>query len=268
MKLYSPTTPSQRHLVLINKSFLSNNKIKLLLQGKMLNSGGRNSYGRITVFQRGGGHHRKYRLLDVYRMYTNIPAQLLSIHYDPNRSSFISLIYYLNGVYSFILHINTLNIGDILFNFNNSDQYKLLNVGNSSLIGNFPIGSIIHNIENSPYSGFSYSRAAGSSAMLLKKFRNNQVLIQLKSGLKKLISFNCRAVLGVVSNQEHRFENLGKAGRSRWLGIRPHVRAYAMNPIDHPMGGRTHGGKQLVTPWGKITKGKSTRKRKNKIINL
>jgi len=267
MKLFKPTTSSLRHLSLIDKSFLWKHlSFKPLVGRKLKHSGGRNNTGHITVFQHGGGSFAKLRIIDYKRTIYNIPATVVRIEYDPNRSSFLALIYYINGVYSYILAPANINTGQVLNTGIFSEVTFYLQVGNCTYLKYIPLGTIIHNIELVPSQGGRLIRAAGTSAQILKKYKNNLVLIKLKSGIKKLIPSNCKATIGAISNSDYRFINYGKAGRMRWLGIKPHVRAYAMNPVDHPMGGRTHGGKQLVTPWGLITKGRSTRHKALPII--
>lgn len=267
MKTYKPTTPSLRNLVLINKSFLwKSNSLKALLSNNNYNTGGRNNTGRITVFQRGGGIYHKYRVLDFFRKIHNIPCVIVRNEYDPNRSSFITLLYYSNGLFSYILTPQFLRSNLFIMSGVFKDITFYSHIGNCTYIQYLPLGSLIHNIEVFPGSGGKLVRTAGNSAIILKKFKNNTVLIQLRSGWKKLIPFYCKVTLGSISNPEHRYVKYGKAGRLRWLGIRPNVRGYAMNPVDHPLGGRTHGGKLLVTPWGKITKGKSTRRKLKPII--
>jgi large subunit ribosomal protein L2 len=267
MLTYKPITPSLRNLTLIDRSFLWKQKsLKILTSRVLKKSGGRNNTGRITVFQRGGGHKHRFIQVDFKRVVYSTPATVLRIEFDASRSSFIALIRYLNGVYSYILAPQGIRVMDSVKTGIFADVLSYIQVGNCTYLKHIPLGSMVYNIELTPGKGGQLIRSAGTSAQVLKKYKSGLVIVRLKSGMKKLISEECKATVGSVSNAEYRFVNYGKAGRIRWLGKRPHVRGYAMNPVDHPMGGRTHGGKQLVTPWGLLTKGKSTRKRSIKII--
>jgi large subunit ribosomal protein L2 len=267
LKTYNPVTPSLRNRIIINKKLLwKGDAIKKLSFGKK-NSGGRNNQGRITSFHRGAGNKNKYRIIDFKRSLFNIPAQVKRIEYDPNRSAFIALLNYYNGVLSYIIAPKDLNQGDIIISGEKVD----IKPGNAMILQNIPEGTLIHNIEINPGSGGLLMRAAGTYAKLLKKDKTGYALIRLSSHEERLISLKCMATIGIVSNPEKKNIKLGKAGVSRWLNIRPIVRGVAKNPIDHPHGGgqgKTSGGRPSVTPWGIPTKGYRTRKNKrtNKFI--
>lgn len=266
LKKYNPTTPGQRGLVLVSKKDLWKGKAEKSLTVGLKKTGGRNNTGRITVRHIGGGHKQKYRLVDFKRAKLNIEAQVERLEYDPNRTAFIALIKYTDGELSYILAPNGLKEGDIITSGDNAD----IKVGNTLPLINIPVGTIIHNVELKPGKGGQIARSAGAYVQLVGKDRG-YAQIKLTSGELRLINSSCMATIGVVSNLDHRNENLGKAGRKRWMGIRPTVRGTAMNPIDHPHGGgegKTSGGRHPVTPWGKPTKGKTTRsnKRTDKFI--
>jgi large subunit ribosomal protein L2 len=219
---------------------------------------GRNVYGRITVRRRGGGHKRRYRVVDFRRDKYGVPARVESIEYDPNRSARIALLCYADGERRYILAPKGLNVGDSLISSRRAD----IKPGNSMPLQNIPVGTMIHAIELKIGAGAKLCRAAGAGAQLLAK-EGAWCQIRLPSGEVRLVHQNCRATIGHVGNEEHGNIKLGKAGRSRWLGRRPKVRGVAMNPVDHPHGGgegRTSGGRHPVSPWGMPTKGKRTRK--------
>nr|YP_009370735.1 ribosomal protein L12 [Eukaryota sp. BB2]AQL10443.1 ribosomal protein L12 [Eukaryota sp. BB2] len=267
MKIYSPITSSQRHKCLISRHLLWKGKsLKTLTKGSHHFSG-RNSHGRITVRYRGSRVHKKYRFIDNKRIFGGIPAMVVHIEYDPNRSSFIALLLYYNGVYSYILSPNQLLPGCFVFSGRIVRSKTLYSIGFSGMLNDFSIGSFIHNIALQPKAGGKLVRSAGTYAQLLKKDLDGYCLVKLPSGEKRLISQFAIATLGVVSNVSHRDEYSAKAGRSILMGRKPHVRGMAMNPVDHPHGGATSGGKIPVTPWNKITKGQSTRKRPNVLIS-
>lgn len=212
--------------------------------------------GRILTRTKGGRHKRLYRFIDYKRFLIELPAIVKRIEYDPNRTAYIALICYLNGLYSYIIAPQGLEVGMIIHNggINNFDS------GNSLFLKDIPVGTLVNNIELRPGCGGQLVRAAGTYAVvLLKDFKNNIVVIKLKSGKKYNISADCTACIGVVSNIDHKFKYYEKAGRRRWLGCRPIVRGVAKNPVDHPNGGRTSGGKVFKTPWGRIAKGQKTR---------
>jgi large subunit ribosomal protein L2 len=258
LKLYKPTTPSMRQLVLVDRSELYKGKpVKTLTEGKS-SSGGRNNLGRVTVRFRGGGHKRSLRLVDFKRRsHLGMPAVVDRIEYDPNRTAFIALIKYEDGTLSYILAPQRLAVGDTVVAADSAD----VKPGNAMPIGNIPVGTIVHNVELKIGKGGAIARSAGNYAQIVGRDSGN-VILRLNSGEQRLVNGQCFATVGAVSNPDHMNISLGKAGRNRWLGKRPHNRGVAMNPVDHPHGGgegRTSGGRHPVTPWGKPTKGKKTR---------
>ncbi len=257
LKKFKPNTPGQRQLVIVDRSGLWKGKpVKTLTEG-LSKSGGRNNHGRQTSFSRGGGHKRTYRIIDFKRTRQGT-ADVERIEYDPNRTAFIALLKYEDGTLSYILAPQRLNEGDKVVTGTTGVDVK---PGNCMPLGNIPVGTIIHNVEMKPGKGGQIARSAGAYAQLVGRDRS-MALLRLKSGETRMVSSECRATVGAVSNQDHMNTNDGKAGRSRWRGRRPVVRGVAMNPIDHPHGGgegRTSGGRHPVTPWGKPTKGKKTR---------
>ena len=266
LKTYKPTSPSRRQLVTIDRTGLhAGGPIKALSHGQS-KSGGRNNSGRITAWQRGGGHKRKYRIIDFKRIHDDIEGTVERLEYDPNRTSFIALIKYSDDKLTYIIAPQKLNVGDKIVSGDKVD----IKPGNTMPIKNMPMGTIIHNIELKIGKGGQMARSAGAYAQLVGK-DSGYAIIKLQSGEQRLVRGECRATVGSVSNPDHQNINLGKAGRSRWLGRRPHVRGVVMNPVDHPHGGgegRTSGGRHPVTPWGVSTKGKRTRtnKRTDKLI--
>ena len=266
LKTYKPTSPSRRQLVTIDRSGLhTGGPIKALSHGQS-KSGGRNNTGRITAWQRGGGHKRRYRIIDFKRIHDDIEGTVERLEYDPNRTSFIALIKYNDEKLTYIIAPQKLNVGDKVLSGDKVD----IKPGNTMPIKNMPMGTIIHNIELKIGKGGQMARSAGAYAQLVGK-DSGYAIIKLQSGEQRLVRGECRATVGSVSNPDHQNINLGKAGRSRWLGRRPHVRGVVMNPVDHPHGGgegRTSGGRHPVTPWGVSTKGKRTRsnKRTDKLI--
>lgn len=261
LKQHRPVTPGRRQLVLVDRSTLHRGKPEKVLTEGLSSTGGRNNQGRITVWHRGGGHKRRYRLIDFRRRRDDDPATVERLEYDPNRSAFIALIRYTDGTLSYILAPQRLAPGDTVVSGSRTD----IKPGNCMPLRNMPVGSIIHNIELKPGAGGQLARSAGSYAQLLGK-DPDRVVIRLVSGEQRLVRADCRATVGSVSNPDHQNAKLGKAGRSRWLGRRPHVRGVVMNPVDHPHGGgegRTSGGRHPVTPWGVSTKGHRTRSNKS-----
>ncbi|MGC0371827.1 MAG: hypothetical protein DGJ47_000528 [Rickettsiaceae bacterium] len=260
LKKYNPVTPSQRGLVRVDKSDLwKGSPLKSLTKG-LKKTGGRNNLGRITSRHIGGGHKKLYRLIDFKRKKFDIVANVERIEYDPNRTCYIALLKYEDGEMSYILAPSKLKSGDKIVSGDSVD----INVGNSMPLQNIPVGTIIHNIEMKVGKGGQIARSAGASASLVGK-DSGYAQIKLSSGEVRLISLSCMATIGSLSNADKKNTIIGKAGRSRWLGRRPHVRGVAMNPVDHPHGGgegKTSGGRHPVTPWGKPTKGKKTRKNK------
>ncbi len=262
LKTYKPVTNGMRGLVLVDRSELYRGKpVKQLTEGKH-STGGRNNYGRITARHRGGGHKRRYRRIDFRRTRKDVPAKVLRLEYDPNRTAFIALVEYEdNGELSYIIAPQRLAPGDVVMASDNALDVK---PGNAMPLSVMPIGTIVHNVELKPGKGGQLARAAGTYAQLVGRDAG-YALLRLKSGEMRMVRAECMATVGAVSNPDHMNQNLGKAGRSRWLGRRPHTRGVAMNPVDHPHGGgegRTSGGRHPVTPWGKPTKGKRTRGKK------
>ncbi|WP_137391446.1 50S ribosomal protein L2 [Rhodoligotrophos defluvii] len=260
LKNYKPTTPGQRALILVDRSELWQGKpVKALTEG-LTKSGGRNNSGRITTWQRGGGHKRSYRLVDFRRRKFDVEAKVERLEYDPNRSAFIALIRYADGEQSYILAPQRLQVGDTVVSGTRVD----VKPGNAMPLANMPIGTIVHNVELKEGKGGQIARSAGAYAQLVGRDQGYAQL-RLRSGETRIVRGECLATVGAVSNPDHANRSIGKAGRSRWLGRRPVVRGVAMNPIDHPHGGgegRTSGGRHPVTPWGKPTKGKRTRRNK------
>jgi len=260
LKKYKPNTPGQRNLVLVDRSSLWKGKPeKSLTEGKT-NKGGRNNRGRITARRQGGGHKRRYRLVDFKRLRSDVLATVLRLEYDPNRTAFIALIEYTDGEKSYILAPQRLREGDNVISGESVD----IKPGNAMPMKNIPVGTIIHNIEMKIGKGGQMARSAGTYAQIIGKDQGYAQL-RLSSGELRLVLAECKATIGAVSNPDQQNIKLGKAGRNRWLGKRPSVRGVAMNPIDHPHGGgegRTSGGRHPVTPWGKPTKGKKTRSNK------
>ena len=261
LKTFKPTTPSLRQLVLVDRSDLHKGKpVKALTEGKS-SKGGRNNNGRITVRFRGGGHKQSYRVIDFKRRtQPGVSATVERIEYDPNRTGYIALIKYPDGTLSYILAPQRLQAGDQVVSGEQAD----IKPGNAMSIGNIPVGTLVHNIETKIGAGGTLARSAGNYAQIVGRDQG-YVILRLKSGEQRLVHGNCYATVGAVSNPDHMNTTIGKAGRQRWLGQRPHNRGVMMNPIDHPHGGgegRTSGGRHPVTPWGKPTKGKKTRSNK------
>jgi|TARA_B110000438_G_scaffold301501_1_gene356552 large subunit ribosomal protein L2 len=261
LKSYKPNTPGQRGLVLVSRAHLWNGKPEKTLTVGLTKSGGRNNNGRVTARRRGGGHKRLYRIIDFKRIHFDVSAKVERIEYDPNRSAFIALLSYDDGVKSYILAPQRMSIGDIVMSGPNAD----IKPGNALPLANIPVGTIIHNVELKPGKGGQIARSAGTYVQLVGRDQAYSIL-RLNSGEQRMTRSECMATIGAVSNPDKKNIKLAKAGRSRWLGKRPSVRGVAMNPIDHPHGGgegKTSGGRHPVTPWGKPTKGKKTRS-KNK----
>lgn len=261
LKKFKPTTPSQRQLVIVDRSGLHKGKpVKHLTQG-LSKSGGRNNTGRITAYQKGGGHKRTYRMIDFKRRKFDVEGTVERLEYDPNRTAFIALVKYSDGELAYILAPQRLQAGDKVVASAKAD----VKPGNAMPLQAMPIGTIVHNVELKPGKGAQVARSAGAYAQLVGRDAGMAIL-RLNSGEQRLVSGTCMATVGAVSNPDHSNINLGKAGRNRWLGRRPHVRGVVMNPVDHPHGGgegRTSGGRHPVTPWGKPTKGKRTRSNKS-----
>ena len=260
LRTYKPTTPSLRQLVTVDRSGLWKGKpVKKLTEG-LIGTGGRNNYGRITVRHHGGGHKRRYRVIDFKRTKRDVEATVERIEYDPNRTAFIALIRYQDGELAYIVAPQRLVAGDKVIAGDRVD----IQPGNAMPLKNMPVGTIIHNIEMKPGKGAQIARSAGTYAQLIGKDAGRAQL-RLSSGEVRMVTEQCMATVGAVSNPDQKNIKIGKAGRKRWLGRRPVVRGVAMNPVDHPHGGgegRSSGGRHPVTPWGVPTKGKRTRKKK------
>ena len=260
LKSYKPTTPSQRQLVIVDRSGLYKGKpVKGLTEG-LKSAGGRNNTGRVTARFQGGGHKRTYRVIDFKRRKLDVSGTVERLEYDPNRSAFIALVKYDDGELSYIIAPQRLAAGDKVIAAASAD----VKPGNAMPLQAMPVGTIVHNVELKPGKGGQIARSAGTYAQLVGRDQGLAIL-RLNSGEQRLVHGSCFATVGAVSNPDHGNINLGKAGRSRWLGKRPHNRGVTMNPVDHPHGGgegRTSGGRHPVTPWGKPTKGKKTRSNK------
>ena len=260
LKTYKPTSPSRRELVTVDRSGLWKGKpVKKLTEG-LTGSGGRNNTGRTTVWWRGGGHKRTYRIVDFKRRKMDVSATVERLEYDPNRTAFIALIQYEDGEQAYILAPQRLQVGDKVIASTKVD----VKPGNAAPLSGIPIGTIVHNVELKPKKGGQIARSAGTYVQIVGR-DGDYTQLRLGSGEIRVVRSDCMATVGAVSNPDHQNINLGKAGRKRWLGRRPHVRGVVMNPIDHPHGGgegRTSGGRHPVTPWGKPTKGRRTRKNK------
>ena len=259
LKSYKPYTPGLRQLTIVDRSELYKGKPdKKLTEGKS-EKGGRNNSGRTTVRFRGGGHKQTYRLVDFKRRKTEV-AKVERLEYDPNRTSFIALIKYSDGEQSYIIAPQRLGVGDEVVSGQNVD----VKPGNAMPLSNIPVGTIVHNVELKIGKGGAVARSAGTYAQIVGRDQG-YVSLRLNSGEQRIVHGNCFATVGAVSNPDHMNASLGKAGRNRWLGKRPHNRGVTMNPVDHPHGGgegRTSGGRHPVSPWGKPTKGKKTRSNK------
>lgn len=261
IKKYKPTTPGRRNMTGFTFEEITKKEPEKSLVVSLNSTGGRNSQGRITARHRGGGHKRKYRIIDFKRNKDGVPAKVAAIEYDPNRSARIALLHYLDGEKRYILAPVGLQVGDMVESGPDAD----IKPGNALPIANIPVGTIIHNIELQPGKGGQLARSAGTSAQLMAK-EGNYGTVRLPSGEFRLVLQTCRATVGQVGNVDHENMVIGKAGRSRYLGKRPHVRGVAMNPVDHPHGGGEGkapiGRPGPVTPWGKPTLGARTRKKK------
>lgn len=262
IKQYKPTTPSRRHMTGSTFEEITESKPEKSLTTKLVKRAGRNNQGRLTVRHQGGGHKRKYRIIDFKRNKDGVPGKVATIEYDPNRSANIALIHYQDGEKRYILAPHGLKVGSVVESGPDAD----IRVGNALPLKNIPVGTMIHNIELKPGRGGQLVRAAGASAVLLGK-EKKYAIVRLTSGETRMILLECRATIGQVGNLDHELITIGKAGRARWLGKRPTVRGSVMNPSDHPHGGGEGkapiGRKAPVTPWGKPTLGYKTRK-KNK----
>ena len=258
---YKPTSPGRRFQSVSDfAEITSSEPVKRLLR-PLKKKGGRNCYGRITARFIGGGHKQKYRVIDFCRNKADIPAKVAAIEYDPNRTARIALLNYRDGEKRYIVAPAQVNVGDVLFSGDKSD----IKPGNAVPLKNIPLGSLIHNVELKVGRGGQLIRSAGAYGQLMAK-EENYAQVRLPSGEVRKIFINCMATIGQVGNNEHENISIGKAGRTRWLGKKPHNRGVVMNPVDHPMGGgegKSSGGRHPCTPWGIPTKGHKTRKNKS-----
>jgi large subunit ribosomal protein L2 len=255
-----PTSPGRRFQTTTDFSEITRSEPEKSLVRPLKKTGGRNCHGRITTRYRGGGHKRRYRLIDFKRNKLEVPAKVATIEYDPNRTTRIALLHYADGEKRYILAPHDLRVGDTVVSSPNAD----IKPGNTLPLSNIPNGTLVHNVEMKPGKGGQMARAAGSAAQLMAK-EGRQAHLKLPSGEVRMVPVDCRATIGQLSNVEQENVSLGKAGRKRWEGKRPHVRGVVMNPVDHPMGGgegKSSGGRHPCTPWGVPTKGYKTRKPK------
>ena len=268
LKVYKAITNGRRNMTSLDFAEITTSKPEKSLLAPLPKKAGRNNQGKITVRHHGGGHKKQYRIIDFKRNKDNVPAKVATIEYDPNRSANIALLHYVDGEKRYIIAPKELQVGQVVVSGPEAD----IKIGNALPLANIPVGTLIHNIELKPGKGGQLVRSAGASAQVLGK-EGKYVLVRLKSGEVRMILATCRATIGEVGNEQHGLVNIGKAGRTRWLGKRPTVRGSVMNPNDHPHGGgegRTSiGRKSPMSPWGKPTLGKKTRSKKarsNKFI--
>lgn len=262
----NPTSPGRRFQTYTTFDEITRTEPEKSLVEPLKKSGGRNNSGRVTAWHRGGGNKRLYRRIDFKRDKENIPAKVASIEYDPNRSSHIALLHYRDSEKRYIIAPVGLSVGDMVLTGPEAD----IKPGNCLRLANIPLGTVVHNVEMKPGKGGQLARSAGSSIQLIAKEGKNAIL-RLPSTEMRMVPLECKATIGQVGNIDHENASLGKAGRKRWLGKRPHVRGVAMNPVDHPMGGgegRSSGGRHPCTPWGVPTKGYRTRKSKPSDKNI
>jgi large subunit ribosomal protein L2 len=259
---YKPTSPGRRQMSVSTFEEVTRDRPeRSLVEGRRTTSGGRNAYGRVTSWHRGGGHKRLYRRIDFRRDKAGVPARVASVEYDPNRSARIALLHYRDGEKRYILAPLGLKVGDAIQSGPEAD----IRPGNALPLGSIPLGTVIHAIELKPGKGAQLVRAAGVGAQLMAR-EGDYATLRMPSGENRRVHVRCQATVGQVGNIDHENRSMGKAGRSRWLGRRPNVRGVAMNPIDHPMGGgegKSSGGRHPCTPWGKPTKGYKTRKNRS-----
>lgn len=259
VKVYKPTSPGRRQMSVLDFSDLTRKAPeKSLLDGRTRQSGGRNGNGNVTVRFQGGGHKRRYRIIDWKRDKVGIPARVAALEYDPNRSAQIALLHYADGEKRYILAPVGLRVGDPVMSGPEAD----IRPGNAMPLANIPLGSVVHNVELKPGRGAQMVRAAGVGAQLMAR-ESGMATLRMPSGEQRYVRVQCTATIGQVGNVDHENVSLGKAGRSRWKGRMPHNRGVTMNPVDHPMGGgegRSSGGRHPCTPWGVPTKGHKTRK--------
>ncbi len=261
IKAYRPTTPSRRFISTLTREEITAARPQKSLTKPLNSSGGRNNQGEITSWFRGGGHKRNYRVVDFRRDKLGIPARVASVEYDPNRSARIALLHYRDGEKRYILQPVGLQVGMTVVSGPEAD----ILVGNSLPLRNIPAGTTVHNVELRAGKGGQMARSAGASVQLVSK-EGDYALLKLPSGEVRKVRLDCMATIGQVGNLDHENVSLGKAGRSRWLGRRPHNRGVSMNPVDHPLGGgegKSSGGRHPVTPWGQPTRGYKTRRNKS-----
>ena len=261
LKSFKPTSPSRRNMTVSTFEEITRTEPERSLLKPLTKKAGRNNDGRLCVRHKGGGHKRMFRVIDFKRNKDGIPARVASIEYDPNRSANIALLYYQDGLKTYILAPNGLQVDQMVVSGADAD----IKVGNTLPLQNIPVGTLLHNIEMKPGKGAQMVRSAGGSAQLMAK-EGSYATLRLPSGEMRMIRIECRATIGQVGNLDHENINVGKAGRSRWMGIRPTVRGSVMNPCDHPHGGgegRNSIGRNPCTPWGKPALGAKTRKKKN-----
>ena len=263
IKKFKPTSNGRRNMTGLDYAEITKSKPEKSLLASKAKTAGRNAYGHITVRHRGGGNKRQYRIIDFKRIKDDVPATVKAIEYDPNRSANIALLVYADGVKSYIIAPKGLEVGQVVESGVDAD----IKVGNALPLANIPVGTVIHNVELKPGKGGQLARSAGTSAQLLGK-EGKYAIVRLTSGEVRMILLSCRATIGVVGNEQHELINIGKAGRKRWLGKRPQSRGSVMNPNDHPHGGGEGkapvGRPSPLSPWGKKTVGKKTRKKKNR----
>jgi len=259
LKKYKPTSPGRRTMTASVFEEQTDKKPEKALLRPLKKSGGRNATGRITAWQRGGGHKRRYRVIDFKRDKVDVPAKVTALEYDPNRSAWIALLVYADGEKRYIIAPQRLKVGDKVHAGENVD----ISPGNHLSLRNIPLGTIIHNLEMKIGKGGQLIRSAGTFGQVMAK-EGSHAMVRMPSGEQRLIHLDCRATVGQVSNPDHGNVSIGKAGRNRWKGKRPNVRGVAMNPVDHPHGGGEgrNKGNHPQSPWGQITKGKRTRKNK------
>jgi len=259
IKKFKPITPTLRYRTVSDFSDITKKTPEKQLLDSLKKSGGRNNKGRITMRRRGGGHKRRYRVIDFKRKKLEVPSKVAAVEYDPNRSARIALLHYVDGEKRYILAPNDLKVGDTIVAGPGAD----IKPGNALPLEKVPLGSMVHNIEMTPGRGGQLARSAGSYAQLMAK-EGKMATLRLPSGETRMVRIECYATIGQVGNLDHENVVWGKAGKTRWMGRRPKVRGVAMNPVDHPLGGgegKSSGGRHPVTPWGKPTKGHKTRKK-------
>lgn len=266
LKKFRPITPSQREMVRVVGDVTRGVAPEKSLLAPLKKKGGRNAQGVITTRHKGGGAKQKYRVIDFKRSKLDIPATVKTIEHDPNRTCNIALVIYADGEKAYVIAPVGLKVGDVIISSDNAD----IKAGNSKLLKDIPVGTLVHNVELNPKRGGQLARSAGAYAQLMAK-EGEYALLRMPSGELRKVKSDCRATIGQVGKIEHELENIGKAGKNRHRGIRPTVRGVVMNPVDHPLGGgegRTSGGRHPVSPWGKPTRGYKTRKNKrtNKFI--